>query len=300
MQVQPTVLYPTTPGLINWQQPWENTFHHLAPVTELSPDVLENKLSQLNVDGICKLLSKIDDLDVNAITKYKQVIKDNNINGRVLLHCDLNELKKLLNMNFGDWEMFRVLIVSLREHEMTSIVKQDESKNVRASVPKQQIAVQPRERKASAPKVTAGLSEKELAKLQGESKNKQCIIEKQITLEDQMICGALQTLNEEACEDVLEETEDVKRPEIEIPTTSVIPPSPDGIQGDSLQHFDFSMYKSCLSMKHVGSEKIIKKVAYVDEENPYIEPTIMVLEPKSINSGGSITDPTNSTVNTHA
>lgn len=24
-------------------------------------------------------------------------------------------------MNFGDWEMFRVLIVSLREHEMTNI-----------------------------------------------------------------------------------------------------------------------------------------------------------------------------------
>lgn len=29
-------------------------------------------------------------------------------------------------------------------------------------------------------------------------------------MEDQLICGALQTLNEEACEDVLEETEDTK------------------------------------------------------------------------------------------
>lgn len=29
-----------------------------------------------------------------------------------------------------------------------------------------------------------------------------------MSLEEQMICGALQTLNEEACEDVLEELED--------------------------------------------------------------------------------------------
>nr|CAD7262822.1 unnamed protein product [Timema shepardi] len=29
-----------------------------------------------------------------------------------------------------------------------------------------------------------------------------------VTLEEQMICGALQTLNEEACEDVMEETEE--------------------------------------------------------------------------------------------
>ncbi|KAB0794943.1 hypothetical protein PPYR_11782 [Photinus pyralis] len=229
VQVPPTVIYPPNTGMINWQRPWEppTTFHHLGPVTELSPEILETKLSQLNVDGVCKLLSKIEDLDLNAITKYKQVIKDNNINGRVLLHCDLSELKKLLNMNFGDWEMFRVLIVSLREHEMTTVVRHDENKHVRAPAPKQQATVPPRERKASAPKVTAGLSDKDLGKLQGEIKNKQCIIEKQITLEDQMICGALQTLNEEACEDVLEETEDIK---LEIPQTSVIPPSPDGLQ----------------------------------------------------------------------
>ena len=31
-----------------------------------------------------------------------------------------------------------------------------------------------------------------------------CIVLLQVTLEEQMICGALQTLNEEACEDVLD------------------------------------------------------------------------------------------------
>lgn len=44
-----------------------------------------------------------------------------------------------------------------------------------------------------------------------------------------MICGALQTLNEEACEDVLEETEDttITIESGDIPQTSVIPPSPE-------------------------------------------------------------------------
>ncbi|KAJ4434351.1 hypothetical protein ANN_22910 [Periplaneta americana] len=44
-----------------------------------------------------------------------------------------------------------------------------------------------------------------------------------VTLEEQMICGALQTLNEEACEDVMEETEE----EVEVPykATTLAPPS---------------------------------------------------------------------------
>lgn len=102
----------------------------LFPQSEL----FETKLSQLSVSGVCQLFDKIDDLTPNAMSKYTTVIKENNINGRVLLHCDLDELKKVLRMSFGDWEMFRVLIVSLREHELTSVMRQDESKNVRFSV----------------------------------------------------------------------------------------------------------------------------------------------------------------------
>lgn len=86
------------------------------------------------MDGVCKLLNKIEDLNPAAVKQYTDVIKQNNINGRVLIHCDLDELKKLLNMSFGDWEMFKVVIVSMREHELTSVMKQDESsRNVRFS-----------------------------------------------------------------------------------------------------------------------------------------------------------------------
>lgn len=44
----------------------------------------------------------------------------------------------------------------------------------------------------------------------------------QVTLEEQMICGALQTLNEEACEDVMDEAEEV---EASCKVTSSAPPS---------------------------------------------------------------------------
>lgn len=78
-----------------------------------------------------------------------------------------------------------------------------------------------------------------------------------MTLEEQMICGALQTLNEEACEDVLEETEDPQISEGDIPHTSVIPPSPDTIQGESQQ-------KRSPKDKSVG----------------YVEPTVTILSPQ--------------------
>lgn len=33
-----------------------------------------------------------------------------NVNGRVLSQCNLDELKKEMNMNFGDWQLFRAMV----------------------------------------------------------------------------------------------------------------------------------------------------------------------------------------------
>ncbi|XP_017768310.1 PREDICTED: kinase D-interacting substrate of 220 kDa isoform X3 [Nicrophorus vespilloides] len=237
------VVYPQA-GVMGWAQPWGDHLgmatpqpqYPLAPVTSISPEVLECKLSSLNVDGICKLLQKMDEFSPDALTEYTDILKQNNVNGRVLLHCDLEELKRLLNMSFGDWEMFKVMIVSLREHELTTVIQQDESKNVRFTIGKKQVVPSTSEsRKGSltGKPVTSG-SESEL-KIQNDtsSRNKQSVMEKQyqVTLEEQMICGALQTLNEEACEDVMEETEDVMESDgADIPRTFVIHPSPESSQ----------------------------------------------------------------------
>lgn len=77
-----------------------------------------------------------------------------------------------------------------------------------------------------------------------------------------MICGALQTLNEEACEDVLEETEE-KETKITIepdnvPQTSVIPPSPDSNQGES----HVARKRSTDKLKKVSYDEIVTKHGY--------------------------------------
>lgn len=33
-----------------------------------------------------------------------------NVNGRVLTHCNLDELKREMEMNFGDWQLFRGMV----------------------------------------------------------------------------------------------------------------------------------------------------------------------------------------------
>lgn len=75
-----------------------------------------------------------------------------------------------------------------------------------------------------------------------------------------MICGALQTLNEEACEDVLEETEETELVvDPDLPQTSIIPPSPDTVQGES----QFKM----INFKTNPTKSNIKNVTYKEPDN---------------------------------
>uniref|UniRef100_A0A3B4WPD2 Kinase D interacting substrate 220 n=1 Tax=Seriola lalandi dorsalis TaxID=1841481 RepID=A0A3B4WPD2_SERLL len=52
-----------------------------------------------------------------------------NINGRVLSQCNLDELKKEMEMNFGDWQLFRGMVMEQR-HAESQAVLQDESRAV--------------------------------------------------------------------------------------------------------------------------------------------------------------------------
>lgn len=74
-------------------------------------------LTQLNVDGICGLLDKLEGINNKKITEYKDRLQEHNINGVVLMNCELHELKAELRMAFGDWELFRTLVEALREKE---------------------------------------------------------------------------------------------------------------------------------------------------------------------------------------
>lgn len=49
--------------------------------------------------------------------QYCVMIKKVNINGCVLVQCNIDELKKEMNMNFGDWYFFRSIVLEMRNVE---------------------------------------------------------------------------------------------------------------------------------------------------------------------------------------
>lgn len=95
---------PMPPMAYDWSQtPWmsippvELISKALSATTTLPAEILEIKLSSLSVDSICDLLSKIDELNPNNLESYKSLVRENNITGKVLLLCDLMELKQVNN-----------------------------------------------------------------------------------------------------------------------------------------------------------------------------------------------------------
>nr|XP_012226801.1 PREDICTED: kinase D-interacting substrate of 220 kDa isoform X4 [Linepithema humile] len=206
---QPSFEWQVPPAWMH-MPPMEPAPKPLSATTALPSEILETKLSSLPVSGICDLIDKIESLNPAQAPVYKQVIKDNNINGRVLLHCDLQELKKVFKMAFGDWELFRMVIASLREMELSSFTYEEGPRSVRFTVGAEQLLRKDHPLQNNSIRVPTHVEkEKGTSRPDGSTRrdqNKQSIMEKQfqVTLEEQMICGALQTLNEEACEDVLD------------------------------------------------------------------------------------------------
>ncbi|XP_013887411.1 kinase D-interacting substrate of 220 kDa isoform X3 [Austrofundulus limnaeus] len=74
-------------------------------------------LSSLSTDAVCERLRQIDGIDPNMLLQYAAKIKKANVNGRVLTHCNLDELKREMEMNFGDWQLFRGMVVEQRHAE---------------------------------------------------------------------------------------------------------------------------------------------------------------------------------------
>ncbi|XP_033246456.1 kinase D-interacting substrate of 220 kDa isoform X2 [Drosophila miranda] len=162
-----------------------------SPSDSFGEDILLTRLTDLTVEGVISLLERIDDMKP-AMTKLAPVLRDNAINGRVLKHCDMPDLKSVLGLSFGHWELFRLLITTLRECERQ---------------PRKQNRALPQVAAVEAPPVTVPMIKDVTDALvpPRESlsrKNSVSHMEKQVTLEEQMICGTLQTLNEEAYEDV--------------------------------------------------------------------------------------------------
>ncbi|KAM8953721.1 kinase D-interacting substrate of 220 kDa isoform 1-T1 [Pelodytes ibericus] len=104
-------------------------------------------LGSMNVDGVCEKLKQIDGIDQSMLAQYTATIRKANINGRVLQQCSMEELKKEMSMNFGDWHLFRSAL-----HEMRSSDLQIHPEEVRvAAEPNRGMAVHNEVLRRSAP-----------------------------------------------------------------------------------------------------------------------------------------------------
>lgn len=81
-------------------------------------------LNSMNVDAVCEKLKQIEGLEQSMLPQYCATIRKANINGRVLAQCNIDELKKEMNMNFGDWHLFRSTVLEMRNAE-TQVVPED-------------------------------------------------------------------------------------------------------------------------------------------------------------------------------
>ncbi|KAJ3606221.1 hypothetical protein NHX12_025741 [Muraenolepis orangiensis] len=114
-------------GLAGPQHPFYN--RAAASVVSGVPPVL---LSSLNTEAVCERVRLVEGIDHSMLAQYAATIRKANVNGRVLTQCNIDELKKEMNMNFGDWQLFRATIVDMRIVE--SQVLQDDVASEQGSV----------------------------------------------------------------------------------------------------------------------------------------------------------------------
>ena len=133
-------------------------------------------LSSLNLEQVSLLIRTIEGINSSMVDTYCSSVVSSNITGQVLLHCQVADLKSVLNMNFGDWELFKLVLNGMRDDECNSLCRQ-----------------------------SANVGSIETSKL-GEAiaqPRKKSNYEKQVAMEQAAVSGLLSTLNEDAKEDIL-------------------------------------------------------------------------------------------------
>uniref|UniRef100_A0A182P1J7 Uncharacterized protein n=1 Tax=Anopheles epiroticus TaxID=199890 RepID=A0A182P1J7_9DIPT len=175
----------------------------VATTPPIDIDLSNVQLSSLTVDQLVELLEKVNDLKP-AMERMTPILRENAISGRVLMYCNLEELKSVLRLSFGHWEMFKLLVTALREANVTQPPNRKLSTKTASFAKGPNDTVELQEPIAQSTPPFGSSSSSSFQPIRQKSQN---LLEKQVTLEEQMICGALQTLNEDAFEDVVSSSE---------------------------------------------------------------------------------------------
>ncbi|CAJ1077810.1 kinase D-interacting substrate of 220 kDa B isoform X4 [Xyrichtys novacula] len=109
----------------------QHPFYNRGPASVVSgvPSIL---LSSMTTESVCERVRQIEGIDQSMMGQYSATIRKANVNGRVLSQCNIDELKKEMSMNFGDWQLFRATVLDMRLIE--SQVLQEEAASEQGSV----------------------------------------------------------------------------------------------------------------------------------------------------------------------
>jgi hypothetical protein len=166
------------------------------------------KLSELSVSSVCALLTELleepeegeEDGEAQIsghIEAAVRVIRSNHISGRVLAACDLDELRAVLGLNFGDWNLFRLAVLSLRQLDLNGqqlLLPPEDATAGDVERRRRKTAVMA----ARGPAVSSG-------GVQARRPRRQVSLEKQVQLEDEAVSSLLARINETAREDIQQE-----------------------------------------------------------------------------------------------
>ncbi|XP_077367164.1 kinase D-interacting substrate of 220 kDa B isoform X4 [Festucalex cinctus] len=106
-------------GMAGPQHPFYN--RGSASVVSATPPTL---LSAVTTEGVCERVRQIPGMDQAMLAAYTATIRKANANGRVLSQCNLDELKNEMNMNFGDWQLFRANVLEMRQAESQALYEE--------------------------------------------------------------------------------------------------------------------------------------------------------------------------------
>ncbi|KAG1664676.1 Kinase D-interacting substrate [Nymphon striatum] len=179
------------------------------------------KLEAMTAEDVGKLLDSVKGILKPNLAVYKKNLIDNNVSGLVLLTCDLDELKKVVGMSFGDWELFRQMVLHLKESVSLSPTDNSHEESV-SSEESSHEEEQQNTSQISQIHYIKNISSKSFNEKKSNVSSKQENFEnskdvddfdgvkggdhltKQVTFEESMIFGALQCFNEEAKEHAME------------------------------------------------------------------------------------------------
>lgn len=92
--------------------------------------------SQFDTEGVCWLLDCLKGVRPESVELYKQRARENNISGLVLQNCEIDEMRPVMEMRFGDWQLFKSAILSLRDWDRSMVDTVDASiDNINSNTP---------------------------------------------------------------------------------------------------------------------------------------------------------------------